>query len=301
MKGLNDARTPLVDFFSILPGNLVQPSPPLTRDTIHSTLSTIWLGRRIELFDSLPSTNREAAQLAQAEVEHGTVVIADSQTTGRGRLSRTWFSPAGANLYCSTILRTTHPPERLTEWLSWLPLISALAAAEAIEQVSSIPVSVKWPNDLLISGRKVGGILCESGTGPRSSPFQIIGIGINVNMNHDDWPVELRESATSIWQEQNVVVDRNRLLAQLLLELEHCIDELDTHGTNRVALAYGQRCSTISHTVKATLANGDVVVGIAEGIGQDGSLQVRPYATLPDSETPDVVHLRVADIIHVRI
>jgi BirA family biotin operon repressor/biotin-[acetyl-CoA-carboxylase] ligase len=278
----------------------VQPSPPLTRNTIHSTLSTTWLGRRIELFDSLPSTNREAAQLAQADVEHGTVVAADSQTAGRGRLSRTWFSPPGVNLYCSIILRTARPPERFTEWLSWLPLISALAAAEAIEQVSSIHVSVKWPNDLLISERKVGGILCESGTGIRSDPFQIIGIGINVNVDHDDWPTELRDSATSIWQERKIVVDRNRLLAQLLLELEQCLDELVVHGTNRLALAYHQRCSTIGITVQATLANGDVVVGLAEGIGQDGSLRVRPQAAQPGSGTPEMVHLRVADIIHMR-
>ena len=278
----------------------MQPSPPLTRNTIHSTLSTTWLGRRIELFDSLPSTNREAAQLAQADVEHGTVVAADSQTAGRGRLSRTWFSPPGVNLYCSIILRTARPPERFTEWLSWLPLISALAAAEAIEQVSSIHVSVKWPNDLLISERKVGGILCESGTGIRSDPFQIIGIGINVNVDHDDWPTELRDSATSIWQERKIVVDRNRLLAQLLLELEQCLDELVVHGTNRLALAYHQRCSTIGITVQATLANGDVVVGLAEGIGQDGSLRVRPQAAQPGSGTPEMVHLRVADIIHMR-
>jgi BirA family biotin operon repressor/biotin-[acetyl-CoA-carboxylase] ligase len=279
----------------------VQPSPPLTRDTIHSTLSTTWLGRRIELFDCLPSTNREAVQLAQAEVEHGTVVAADSQTAGRGRLSRTWFSPPGANLYCSIILRMMRPPDRLTEWLSWLPLISALAAAEAIEQVSSTNVSVKWPNDLLISERKVGGILCESGTGMRSGPFQIIGIGINVNVDHADWPADLCDSATSIWQERRIVVDRNRLLAQLLLELEQCLDELAAHGTDRIALAYSQRCSTIGHTVQATLANGDVVVGLAEGIGQDGSLRVRPQAGQPGSGTPEVVHLRVADIIHVRI
>ena len=278
----------------------MQPSPPLTRDTIHSTLSTTWLGRRIELFDRLPSTNREAVQLAQAEVEHGTVVVADSQTAGRGRLSRTWFSPPGANLYCSIILRTARPPERLTEWLSWLPLISALAAAAAIEQVSSIKVSVKWPNDLLISERKVGGILCESGTGMRSDPFQIIGIGINVNLDHDDWPSDLRDSATSLWQERKIVVDRNRLLAQLLLELEQCLDELVIHGTNRIGLAYYQRCSTIGHTIQATLANGDVVVGLAEGIGQDGSLRVRPQAIQPGSGTQEVVNLRVADIIHVR-
>lgn len=278
----------------------MQPSPPLTRDTIHSTLTTTWLGRRIELFDCLPSTNREAVQLALAEVEHGTVVAADSQTAGRGRLSRTWFSPPGANLYCSIILRMMRPPDRLTEWLSWLPLISALAAAEAIEQVSSTNVSVKWPNDLLISERKVGGILCESGTGTRSGPFQIIGIGINVNVDPEDWPADLSDSATSIWQERRIVVDRNRLLAQLLLELEQCLDELAIHGTDRIALAYYQRCSTIGHMVQATLANGDVVVGLAEGIGQDGSLRVRPQATQPGSGTPELVHLRVADIIHVR-
>ena len=278
----------------------MQPSPPLTRDTIHSTLSTTWLGRRIELFDCLPSTNREAAQFAQAEVEHGTVVVADSQTAGRGRLSRTWFSPPGANLYCSIVLRVMRPPERLTEWLSWLPLISALAAAEAIEQVSSIHVSVKWPNDLLISERKVGGILCESGTGSRSDPFQIIGIGINVNVDHEDWPADLLDSATSIWQERKIVVDRNRLLAQLLIELEQCVDELAIHGTDRIALAYSQRCSTIGHTIQATLATGAVLIGLAEGIGQDGSLRVRPQAAQPGSGTPEVVHLRVADIIHVR-
>lgn len=279
----------------------MQPSPPLTRDTISSTLSTLWLGRRIELFDHLPSTNREAVQLAQAEVEHGTVIVADSQTAGRGRLSRNWFSPARTNLYCSIILRTVRPPERLTEWLSWLPLVSALAAAEAIEQVSSIHVSVKWPNDLLISGRKVGGILCESGTGTTSGPFQIIGIGVNVNIDRHDWPAELRDSATSIWQEWNIVVDRNRLLAQLLLELEQCLDELAIHGTSRLMLAYHQRCSTIGHSVQATLANGEVLVGLAEGVGQDGSLRVRPQATQLGSGTPEVVHLRVADIVHIRI
>jgi BirA family biotin operon repressor/biotin-[acetyl-CoA-carboxylase] ligase len=278
----------------------MQPSPPLTRNTIYSTLSTTWLGRRIELFDSLPSTNREAAQLAQAEVEHGTVVIADSQTAGRGRLSRTWFSPPDANLYCSVVLRTARPPERLAEWLSWLPLISALAAAEAIEQVSSAQISVKWPNDLLISGRKVGGILCESGAGTRSGPFQIIGIGINVNSDKGDWPADLCDSATSIWQERKIVVDRNRLLAQLLLELEQCLDELSVHGASRLTMAYHQRCSTIGQRVHASLANEDVIIGLAEGIGQDGSLRVRPDAAQAGSGTPDVVHLRVADIIHVR-
>ena len=278
----------------------MQPSPPLTRSTIHSTLSTTWLGRRIELFNSIPSTNREAVQLAQADVEHGTVVVADCQTAGRGRLSRTWFSPPGANLYCSVILKTTRPPERLTEWLSWLPLISALATAEAIEAVSSLHVSVKWPNDLLISERKIGGILCESGAGAGSTPFQVIGIGLNVNVEQQDWPEELRESATSMWHEQRHAVDRNRLLAQLLLELEHCIEELALHGTSRLALAYHQRCSTIGQRVNATLANGDLCLGLAEGIGQDGALMLRPDETQSGSRKPAILHRRVADILPVR-
>ena len=276
------------------------PSPPLTRDAIQSTLATSWLGRRIELFDSLPSTNREAVRLAQADVEHGTVVVADSQTAGRGRLARTWFSPAGANLYCSVILRMKRPAEGLTEWLSWLPLVSALAAAEAIEAVSSLHISVKWPNDLLVSERKVGGILCESGSGAGSIPFQIIGIGLNVNVEQQDWPEELSESATSIRHEQQRTVDRNRLLTQLFLELEQCIDELASHGTSRLSLAYHQRCSTIGQKVKATLANGDQCLGRAEGIGQDGALLVRPDEPRPVSKAPEIVHLRVADIIHVR-
>lgn len=278
----------------------MKPSPPITRDAIQSTLATTWLGRRIELFDSLPSTNREAVRLAQADVEHGTIVVADSQTAGRGRLARTWFSPAGANLYCSVILRMKRPAEGLTEWLSWLPLVSALAAAEAIEAVSSLHISVKWPNDLLVSERKVGGILCESGSGAGSIPFQIIGIGLNVNVEQQDWPEELSESATSIRHEQQRTVDRNRLLAQLFLELEQCIDELASHGTSRLSLAYHQRCSTIGQKVKATLANGDLCVGRAEGIAQDGALMVRPDETQPGSKEPAIVSLRVADIIHVR-
>ncbi|MCG3777493.1 MAG: Bifunctional ligase/repressor BirA [Nitrospira sp.] len=278
----------------------MQPSPPLTRGTIQSALSSKWLGHRIELFDSLPSTNREASRLAQANAQHGTVVVADSQTAGRGRLARTWFSPAGANLYCSIILRIQRPAEGLTEWLTWLPLVSALAAAKAIEAVSSLHVSVKWPNDLLISKRKVGGILCESAFGTGAIPFQIIGIGLNVNIEQQDWPEELRESATSIWHEQQRAVDRNRLLAQLLLELEQCIDELAAHGTSRLALTYHQRCATIGQNIKATLANGDQCLGRAEGIGQDGALLVRPDKTQPGFNAPEIVQLRVADIIHVR-
>ncbi|HEY6972689.1 MAG TPA: biotin--[acetyl-CoA-carboxylase] ligase [Nitrospiraceae bacterium] len=278
----------------------MQPSPPLSLDAIQRSLATASLGRRIELRDQIGSTNREAVSLAQAGVEHGTVVLADSQSEGRGRLSRLWFSPPGVNLYCSIVIRKVIPADSLSEWLSWLPLTAASAAAEAIETVAATSVAVKWPNDLLINGRKVGGILCESGTNTRSGPFQVIGIGLNINGERSDFPDELRETATTIRHEAGSFIDRNRLLAQLLYELEGCLDEYMQRGFERLAVAYGRRCSTIGKTVKATLADGKELVGLAEAIGKDGSLTLVQRAMSDDERAPKVQQLRAADIVHLR-
>jgi BirA family biotin operon repressor/biotin-[acetyl-CoA-carboxylase] ligase len=273
---------------------------PLNPDAIHSTLATQAFGHRIELRDQIGSTNREAVALAHAGVEHGTVVVAESQTEGRGRLSRQWFSPPGINLYCSIVIRKPIANDRLAEWLSWLPLITALAAAESIGLVAAANVAVKWPNDLLLGERKVGGILCEGGAGARSEPFQVVGIGLNVNGIRSDFPENLRETATTIYEETGRHVERNRLLTQFLHELEACVEEFEARGSVRVAQAYRQRCSTIGKTVKATLTDGKEFVGLAETIEQDGALQIiqRPLPT--DGRPPEIQHLRVADIIHLR-
>jgi BirA family biotin operon repressor/biotin-[acetyl-CoA-carboxylase] ligase len=278
----------------------VQSSPPLSLQAIQNSLATQSLGRRIELCDQIGSTNREAVSLAQAGVEHGTVVLADSQSEGRGRLSRLWFSPPGVNLYCSIVIRKAISVDRHAEWLSWLPLTAALATAEAIETIATTSVAVKWPNDLLIAGRKIGGILCESGTDPRSGPFQVIGIGLNINGERNDFPDELRETATTIRHEAGSFIDRNRLLAQLLYELEACLDEYAQRGFERLALAYGRRCSTIGKTVKATLADGKELVGLAEAIGKDGSLTLVQRAVSGDERAPKIQQLRAADIVHLR-
>ena len=265
---------------------------PLSLDAIHSTLATQALGHRIELRDQINSTNREAVALAHAGVEHGTVVVADSQTEGRGRLSRQWFSPPGVNLYCSIVIRKSIDADRL--------LMTALAAAESIETVAAASIAVKWPNDLLIAERKVGGILCESGMVAQSGPFQVIGIGLNVNGDRNDFPEELRETATTVRHETGHPVDRNRLLAQFLHELEACVEEFESRGSEQVALAYRQRCSTIGKTVRATLTDGKEFVGLAEGIGQDGALKVIQRPLPIDGHLPDIHHLRVADIVHLR-
>lgn len=275
-------------------------SPPLRLHAIQSSLATESLGRRIELHDQIGSTNREAVSLAQAGVEHGTVVLADSQSEGRGRLSRLWFSPPGVNLYCSIVIRKAIHADRLSEWLSWLPLTAALAVAEAVETVAATSVVVKWPNDLLIAERKVGGILCESGTSTASGPFQVVGIGVNVNGERNDFPQELRETATSIRHETGRLVDRNRLLTQVLHECEACLDEYAHRGSERLALAYQKRCITIGKTVKVMLADGEEFVGLAKTIDHDGSLTVISSSTASDRRLSHIRQLRAADIVHLR-
>lgn len=277
----------------------MHPSPPLSINSIRSALTTRSIGRRIELYERIGSTNREAMALAQAGAEHGTVVLADSQTDGRGRLARQWFSPPGVNVYCSIITRTSVDGERLSGWLSWLPLITSLAAAEAIETVAATRVSVKWPNDLLIAERKAGGILCESGTGV-TGPFQIIGLGLNVNARRPDFAPELRDLAATIYDETGRQTDRNQLLAAFFKELEECLEELASRGFERISLAYQQRSATIGKIVKAVLADGTEFVGLASAIGSDGSLTVIQRPAPPDGRPPEIRQLRAADIVHLR-
>ena len=277
----------------------MHPSPPLSTNAIRNGMTTRSIGRRIELYERIGSTNRAAMALAQAGAEHGTVVLADSQTDGRGRLARQWFSPPGVNVYCSIIIRTSVDGERLSGWLSWLPLITSLAAAEAIEKVAATRVLVKWPNDLLIAERKAGGILCESGTGV-TGPFQIIGLGLNVNGRRLDFASELRDIAATIYDETGRPTDRNQLLAVFFKECEECLEELASRGFERIGLAYQQRSATIGKIVKAVLADGTEFVGLANNIGSDGSLTVIQRPAPPDGRPPEIRQLRAADIVHLR-
>ena len=277
----------------------MQRSSPLNIRAIQSHLTTRALGRRIHLHDCLESTNREALALGQAGVEHGTLVLADAQTAGRGRMARSWFSPPGVNLYGSVVIRIAIDTQRTAAWLSWLPLMAALGAAEAIESVGSVDVAVKWPNDLLINERKVAGILCESAGSSGAGPFQVIGIGINVNGTPEDFPDELRHMATTIRHEAGTVIDRNRLLARLLIELESCLEEFLSHGPEPIAPAYRRRCATIGKTVKAIVADGQEYIGLAKNVEQDGSLTLVQPPACP-TEAPAIRQLRAADVVHLR-
>ncbi|MCS6897738.1 MAG: biotin--[acetyl-CoA-carboxylase] ligase [Nitrospira sp.] len=275
-------------------------SAPLTLDDIRSTLATVQFGQRIYVYHEVPSTNSEAMALAEAGAEHGTVVVAESQTAGRGRLARQWYSPPRANLYCSVIVKDAGRTIGTAEWLSWAPLVSALAAAEAVQVATSIPLSLKWPNDLVHRHRKVGGILCESLPVSTDESVVVIGIGLNVNLSQEVFPEELRQTATSLFEISRCPIDRNKLLAQLLYELEQGVQELTKHGTSRLRQAYLTRCCTVGKHVRVILGAEREIVGIAEAVAPDGALQVRPCLPGSTGSPRELIDIRAADVIHLR-
>ena len=139
------------------------------------------------------STNRVAMEMAENGATHGTVVVADAQTAGRGRMGRRWVSPAGKNLYVSLLLRPPVPAVDAPQ----LALVAGVALADAVEAVG-VPAALKWPNDLYCRGRKAAGILAEMASGPDGVRHVVIGVGLNVNVEEEDFPTELRGAATSL-------------------------------------------------------------------------------------------------------
>jgi BirA family transcriptional regulator, biotin operon repressor / biotin---[acetyl-CoA-carboxylase] ligase len=204
------------------------------------------------------------------------------------------------NIYCSIIVRGMGDNLSLAQWLSWVPLVSALAATEAIQQTAAVSLSLKWPNDLLLHERKVGGILCESNVATINDPVVVIGIGLNVNVPPLSFPEELQPIAASLMEASRQPIDRNRLIAQLLLELEQCLGELRSSGSIRLRQAYTARCATLGRHVRVLFTNDQPIVGIAEAISADGTLQVRTVPSHPRSQPMPLVDVRAADVIHLR-
>lgn len=270
-------------------------SQALTPETIRAVLHTKTFGRTLHVLQEAPSTNTAALALAQKGAEDGTVVVAERQTAGRGRLGRRWFSPPGENLYCSVILRPTPAPDRIVEWLSWTPLLSAVAAARAVQTVSGLYPWLKWPNDILVGHRKLGGILCESNGSHAHGTFVVVGIGLNVNTEREDFPDELREIATSLAAETGHSLDRAVVLAALLVELEATADSLLMGNPTTFVHVYTALCSTLGRWVRVNLAGGESVEGWADSIGMDGSLRIKQ----PGLNTGTMLEIRAGDVIHL--
>jgi BirA family transcriptional regulator, biotin operon repressor / biotin---[acetyl-CoA-carboxylase] ligase len=184
---------------------------------LSEALASSLIGHKIVLLEEVDSTNVCAAELGRKGADEGTVVIADSQTSGKGRLGRSWQSPPGVNLYASIILR----PEGDPVTFSGMTLAAGVAVAETIRTYCREGVALKWPNDVQIKGRKVCGILSEMQGIGGSAGFMVIGIGVNINIRRSDFQEELRDIATSLLEETGRQTDRTAFVALLLERLLH--------------------------------------------------------------------------------
>jgi BirA family biotin operon repressor/biotin-[acetyl-CoA-carboxylase] ligase len=189
-------------------------------------LKTERFGRRLACFESIDSTNVHAAQLAREDAPEGTLVLAEAQTRGRGRLGRSWVSPPRLNLYASFVLRPRLAPADAPQ----LALAAAVAVARTLEPLAPGRVAIKWPNDCLLDGKKVAGILTEMDAEVDRIRSIVLGIGVNLNAPARAFPPELRATATSVWLATGERVDRARFAAALCGALEGVYDRVVRDG-----------------------------------------------------------------------
>jgi BirA family biotin operon repressor/biotin-[acetyl-CoA-carboxylase] ligase len=228
------------------------------------------IGRDIRVFKETTSTNDVVEKLAHDGVKEGVVVFAESQTKGRGRLGRKWISPARKGLWFSVLLRPNLPPQEVTQ----LTVASAAALRRAIELTTSLPAEIKWPNDILVRGRKVAGILTELKAEVDQVGYVILGIGVDVNLGAADFPTELRKLATSLKLEGGKTVSRPSLAVAALKELDSNYGKIRAGKFEEVADEWEKHCSTIGQSV-VIRAGQRQVRGRAESLGEEGALLVR--------------------------
>jgi BirA family biotin operon repressor/biotin-[acetyl-CoA-carboxylase] ligase len=228
------------------------------------------VGRDIRVFQKTTSTNDVIEKLARDGVREGVVVFAESQTSGRGRLGRKWTSPGQRGLWFSVLLRPDLRPQEATR----LTVASATALTRAVESAADLKAEIKWPNDILINGRKVAGVLTELNAELDHVKYIVLGIGVNVNLNAGEFPPELRKSATSLKMETGAAVSRPELAAAVLRELDEDYHRVCAGQFAAVADEWEAKCSTLGHEV--VIRTGDRQLrGRAESLGEDGALLLR--------------------------
>ena len=228
------------------------------------------VGRDIQVFEQTASTNDVVEKLARDGVREGAVVFAESQTKGRGRLGRRWISPARKGLWFSVLLRPQLRPPEATQ----LTIVSATALRRAIQAVTGLKPDIKWPNDILIGGKKVAGILTELSAEVDRIRHILLGIGVDVNLDAAELPAELRQTATSLKQEGGQMVCRAELAVAILRALDEDYARLNAGRFPAVADEWEAHCVTIGKNV--TVLMGDRTIrGRAESLDDDGSLLVR--------------------------
>jgi BirA family biotin operon repressor/biotin-[acetyl-CoA-carboxylase] ligase len=255
------------------------PDLPLAEELRRGLTARI-VGREIRYLAEADSTNRQACILGEAGAEQGLVVIADRQSAGRGRLGRSWISPPGVNLYLSVLLRPPFPPQAAPQ----LTFLSALAVSRAIVAVSGLEPTHKWPNDILLDGRKVAGLLNEMSAESDRIRFVVLGIGVNLNMTADQFPDDLRTPATSLLLAGGAPVSRAAFGRVLLEQLDTLYAEYLQHGPAPILAAWEARCDLVGKRVIVD-GQGAPLRGVVVGIDRDGALLL----TLADGSTERIL------------
>jgi BirA family biotin operon repressor/biotin-[acetyl-CoA-carboxylase] ligase len=233
-------------------------------------LNTRNIGHEIHSFKTVGSTNEVARRLAESGAEEGVLVISERQTKGRGRLGRIWHSPSGTGLYFSLILRPWMPLDRMPA----LSQVAALSVCRAIEKVGHLQAQIKWPNDCLLSGKKVAGILVELSAELDRINYAVLGIGINVNGCRDDFPAKLRTKATSVAIQTKTPCHRIDLLHQVLVDFEKSYNNFQRYGLRFIGPELVKRSSVLGKKVSVNLGKSKIA-GTAIGIDANGALRVK--------------------------
>lgn len=242
----------------------------LSLESIKAALETAWVGQHVVYYPAVGSTNDEAKRLAEAGAPEGTLVIADYQAAGRGRLNREWWSPPGSSLLLSLVFRPAflapHQAQRLT-------MVCSLAVCDAVAKMTGLAAAVKWPNDVLLNGRKLCGLLAELGVAGSRLDYVVVGIGININVDFEgDGVPTLMAPATSLKAALGREVSRLAVLAALLRCVEARYERLRAGALPHDE--WQSRLVTLGQEVQVTMPH-HALTGLAIGVDANGALLVR--------------------------
>ena len=236
---------------------------------IQNGLSTTYIGRKIYYFPELESTNimaKEKASHKEEEINKGTVIISERQSAGKGRLGRNWFSPAGG-IWLSIILY----PQLSPSYIPRITLMTAVAVVKAIERCTKIKTQVKWPNDILINGKKVCGILTEMSAELDLINWVVVGIGVNVNIKQQEFPEDIREMTTSLKEALRKEISRVRLVQMFLKEFERYYELLKRREISSILKEWKSYSHTLGKKIRVDMGE-RIITGEAVDINEEGAL-----------------------------
>ncbi len=238
----------------------------INQNTLTENLKTKWLAKKLVYLPSVDSTNQEVKRIA-SDYPNGTVVVAEKQTAGKGRLGRIWSSPKGTGLWFSILLKPDISPNQI----AGITLACGLGVCKAIRKYTGLNALIKWPNDIIIGNKKICGILTEMKAQADRISYAIAGIGINVNTTEFD--EDIKHKATSLSVEANIAIDRVDLFKEIMLCLEKSFEDYFSNPDKAISDEYIKLCATLGRNVTVTRGN-TIFNGKAVGVNATGDLLV---------------------------